>query len=63
MLNNFKGITDILKNVKYLKAILLALVVLIFFVAINTIFTYWKIFIILAIVSGIMYIYRNKIKK
>jgi hypothetical protein len=63
MMDNFKGLGGIFQNAKYLKAIVLLLVLLILVITISTVLAHWKIFVGVAILGGIAYIYKKYFKK
>ena len=63
MIENLKGLGGIFQNAKYLKAIMLLLLVLIGVITISTVIGHWKIFLGIGIVVGIVYLYKRFFKK
>lgn len=63
MMDNFKNLGGLFQNAKYLKAIVILLLLLIVVITISTLLSHWKIFLGVAILSGIVYLYKKYFKK
>jgi hypothetical protein len=63
MMDNFKNLGGIFQNAKYLKAIVILLLLLIVVITISTLLAHWKIFVGVAILGGIVYLYKKYFKK
>jgi hypothetical protein len=58
-MENFKGLSNFLSNTKYLKSIVLLLVILIAVILITTLIAHWKIFMFIGVVVGLIYVYKR----